>query len=296
MLHRLLLVNERNNNVSTKRKGVRILSIGGFENYAWRIEQSKAAARRRRDLHAGIGSYFDWFVLSLPDTPAHGSDIRTLERVECVLQCESKRFVDALRRIEETQYSDVPEYVLACSQGAARVCNWRGYSMFKSVFDMGVYMHLLQSVRPCTIFEIGSGSGGSALWFESMTEALGLGCRIVSIDVAPPDVVDETSVVFLEADAFDLGASLTYERLSAMAHPWLVVEDAHVAVAQILDFFDEYLLYGDYIVVEDSADKQAVLREFLGRSSREYLCDTGMTDFFGVNATSAANSIWKAGS
>jgi hypothetical protein len=49
---------------------------------------------------------------------------------------------------------------------------------------------------------------------------------------------------------------------------------------------------GDYLVVEDSDVKRETLREFVGRHAGEYLVDTRFTDYFGRNATCAADAIF----
>ena len=49
---------------------------------------------------------------------------------------------------------------------------------------------------------------------------------------------------------------------------------------------------GDYLVVEDSDVKRETLRAFTSRHPGEYLIDTRFTDYFGRNATCAADSIF----
>ncbi len=75
-------------------------------------------------------------------------------------------------------------------------------------------------------------------------------------------------------------------------HPWLIVEDAHHNVGAVLEHVSAYIQPGDYLVVEDSDVKRETLREFVGRHPGEYLVDTRFTDYFGRNATCAADSIF----
>ena len=82
------------------------------------------------------------------------------------------------------------------------------------------------------------------------------------------------------------------ELLRSAPHPWLVVEDAHHNVAAVLERFHAFLKSGDYLVVEDSDVKRDALRNFVGAHPGDYLVDTRFTDYFGRNATCAADSIF----
>ncbi len=53
---------------------------------------------------------------------------------------------------------------------------------------------------------------------------------------------------------------------------------------------DAILRAGDYLFVEDSLRKQTPIGEAI--ASRPYSIDTKYTDFFGINCTSAMNSIF----
>ncbi len=79
--------------------------------------------------------------------------------------------------------------------------------------------------------------------------------------------------------------------MAARPHPWLVIEDAHVAVPQVLGHFAAHMRAGDYFMVEDSATKQDDLAAFHAAHEGTFRIDTGYTDFFGRNATSAVDSI-----
>ena len=52
--------------------------------------------------------------------------------------------------------------VLLTCQGAPALMRWRGMPLMKNVFDFAMYPALIAELRPRTIFEIGSGLGGSA--------------------------------------------------------------------------------------------------------------------------------------
>jgi hypothetical protein len=71
-----------------------------------------------------------------------------------------------------------------------------------------------------------------------------------------------------------------------------VIEDAHINVHDVLDHIDGFLARGDYLFVEDSRDKSGDLAKFSNARANRYKVDTRYIDFFGRNATCAANSIF----
>jgi cephalosporin hydroxylase len=95
--------------------------------------------------------------------------------------------------------------------------------------------------------------------------------------------------------------------LAGSPHPWLVIEDsAHTyeSVHAVLDYFDQMLLSGDYIVVEDGvvADLrgQAYLQyadgpnmavaDFLLDKGARFKIDSDTCDYFGSNVTYCPNA------
>lgn len=177
---------------------------------------------------------------------------------------------------------------------------YRGLPLQKNPFDLALYPMLLERLRPRTLIEIGSYAGASALWFAEQGQQLGLGLSVLSVDLNPPADSSHPSVTFLQGDARDLGASLTPSFMQALEHPLMVVEDSsHLAgtTAAVLDFFDPWLLPGEYIVIEDGilSDMRVAdlydggplraIREFLARTGGRYEVDRTLCDHFGENVT-----------
>lgn len=71
-----------------------------------------------------------------------------------------------------------------------------------------------------------------------------------------------------------------------------VVEDMHVGIEVVLPALVSKLRPGDYLIVEDSAHKQKTLEKF-AEGSIGLEVDQHYTDRFGVNGTSAMNSILR---
>jgi cephalosporin hydroxylase len=182
------------------------------------------------------------------------------------------------------------DVLLAC-QGAPSLMRWRGVPLMKNVFDFAIYPMLLAELRPLSIFEVGSGMGASAIWFADSLAALGIAGRVHSVDLVKVQI-EHPSATFHEGDCSVPERLFDPETLRFAPHPWLVVEDAHHNVGGVLDHFHKYLMPGDYLVIEDSDIKREPIRTFVAARPGNYLVDTKFTDFFGRNATCAADSIF----
>jgi cephalosporin hydroxylase len=181
--------------------------------------------------------------------------------------------------------------VLLTCQGALSLMHWRGLPLLKNAFDFATYPMLLGELRPMSIFEVGSGLGASAIWFADTLTALGISARVDSVDLVEVQI-EHPNVTFHQGDCSNPEQLFDLDVLRSAPHPWLVVEDAHHNVEAVLEHFHKFLVPGDYLVVEDSDVKREALRKFVGAHPSNYLVDTRFTDFFGRNATCAADSIF----
>jgi cephalosporin hydroxylase len=220
-----------------------------------------------------------------------------LQRLRLFLdRWQQGRFVEFSRR-EQSGVHYHPRFgtefgadVLLTCQGAPSLMPWRGTPLMKNVFDFAIYPTLIAELRPQTVFEVGSGLGASATWFADNLTICGIEGRVHSVDRVRV-LMEQPGVSFYQGDCSDPERLFDDELLRTEPHPWLVVEDAHHNVADVLEQFHKYLLPGDYVVVEDSDVKRPALRKFVGAHPGDYLVDTRFTDFFGRNATCAADSI-----
>lgn len=187
--------------------------------------------------------------------------------------------------------SAIDPATLAMSQGTAECMHWRGQPLFKTAFDFAVYSMLMWDLRPRTVLEIGSGSGASALWLADLQSLAAAGGHVYSLDLHTPSAT-HPGVSFLSGDCRRIAEALPARLLDDLPHPWLVIEDAHVNVAGVLTHLHGFIVAGDYMVVEDSAEKQGEITAFLSAAPGAYKVDTRYTDFFGRNATCAFDSIF----
>ena len=241
-----------------------------------------------------IPSYYDnWVLRQSRGEDRAGAQMLARHRS----RREQGRFVDwdvrrsvALDGLDPQRRNEIPDDVLIMSQGAGAVMQWRGANLYKSVFDYALLPMLLAELRPAAILEIGSGTGASAIWLADVAAMQQIRCMVVSVDIAPV-AAGHPGVRSVRADARDLAATLPDDW--SEEGPKLVLEDAHVCVAEFLDYVDMRLAPGDYLIVEDSVRKYGVIAAFLEKRPRRYVVDTHYTDFFGRNATSCIDSIFK---
>ena len=181
--------------------------------------------------------------------------------------------------------------VFLMCQGAPHIMRWRGLPLMKTVFDFALYPLLLGEVRPKTVFEIGSGFGASAIWYADLLKTFGLDTRVHSVDITPV-MQQHEGVRFYQGDCTTPSTLFPLEVLQTAPHPWMVVEDAHHNVLEVLLFMHPFLRQGDYLVVEDSDIKKEDLRQFTASFPDLYHVDTRYTDYFGRNATCSNDSIF----
>ena len=173
--------------------------------------------------------------------------------------------------------------------------HWKGIQSLKDPFSAGAYPLLLWELRPASVIELGSYKGGSAVWMADMMECMGIEGHVYSFDIRPELVqASHPAVTFGEADMED-PSTLDREELASLPHPWLVIEDAHRNVYGVLKFFDQFMVPGDYFIVEDTSlfRKHAPLKKFLKESRDGYLVDTKYTDLYGYNVTWHTNGYLR---
>jgi cephalosporin hydroxylase len=193
--------------------------------------------------------------------------------------------LDFLRRPEHDKN-------FSMSQGRFDCLTWKDTILFKTVFDLAIYQMMMWELKPKTIIEIGSGTGGSAIWMSDLLTAYNMECRIISVDIIPP-AIQYKNVTFLKGDSYEIGTALDAQMLSQLPHPWLVIEDAHVNVQGVLNYMHQFLKQGDYLNVEDSESKQEDIAAFLEDKKGSYMVDTLYCDFFGRNLTCSWDSIFR---
>jgi len=190
---------------------------------------------------------------------------------------------------EPVSGSELGQAQLLYSQGAGPAFRWRGIPCFKTVYDFAIYTMLMDELRPATIIELGSGAGGSALLFADLCTSLGLSTQIISVDKEAVQELSDPRITFIQSDCASWLETAARSK-TELKRPCLLVEDFHGELAGFVGHIDSILKAGDYLVIEDSNPKQSALAQTI--AGLPYAVDTKYTDSFGINCTSAINSIF----
>jgi cephalosporin hydroxylase len=226
------------------------------------------------------------------------------ERHTCLTKALTLPVTRRIPFTERSWHTSLPFEPLSRLQNSLHNHQYRGVEMLKNPFDMALYPRLIWELKPRTIFEVGSKSGGSALWMGDLLNTFGIDGHILSLDIVRVDQVSHPRVSFMEGNGRVLGEVLDPERLKSLPRPWLVIEDAdheYETSIEVLKFFHPWLQPGEYIVVEDgiisdlsqvpdcNSGPHRALKEFLPAHPEEYEIDSAYCDFFGYNVTWCTN-------
>jgi len=196
---------------------------------------------------------------------------------------------------------------LATYQEGVLKYRYRGVRCLKSPIDLAIYLSLLDAVKPRSLIEIGSRFGGSAKFFRDFCRVLETETTIVSIDLEKPPITLD-GVRFVQGDVLALNDVFSREHLHSMPRPWLVIEDsAHTRAAckAALTFFAEYLVSGEWLVMEDGSlsdmglarkhhgGPNAAIAEFFAEYPGIFEIGTNYCDMFGPNATYNPNGYLR---
>lgn len=190
------------------------------------------------------------------------------------------------------------------------ISKYRGALLMKNPNDLSIYYQLFTHVSPRRVFEIGTFTGASAIWYNDTAKSLDLDCHIYSVDIEPalldeelkqrkPDTVD-----FITGDITKIENIFPPSMLEPLPHPWLIVEDSHDNTEAVAEYLHQFMKVGDYLVIEDTSPymrcgdtsdrataswgpgKLNALKKFLRSSvGQNFKVDSFFTDLYGYNCT-----------
>ena len=135
---------------------------------------------------------------------------------------------------------------------------WFGTQMLKSPLDMFLYADLVYEVKPALIVEIGTWSGGSALFFAHMLDHLSHG-RVISVDLQKmrPDYPRHPRIDYVSGFSSLDTTTLNYvaEAAEPADGPVMVILDSdhkkdHVLAE--LKAYADFVTPGSYLILEDT--------------------------------------------
>ncbi|MEH2277179.1 MAG: CmcI family methyltransferase [Nostoc sp.] len=209
---------------------------------------------------------------------------------------------------QRTWNTTLPYDLMMSIQNSLHNYSYRGVATQKNPFDYAIYPVLIWNLKPRTIIEIGSKSGGSALWFGDLLNNFGIEGHVYSVDIVKVTKYSHHNVTFMEGDGQNLQEIFSPDFLRQLPRPLLVIEDAdhsYQTSKAVLDFFHPYLEQEEYIVIEDGIISDIVqdksynsgphqaLKGFLAEYNNEYEIDGEYCDFFAYNLTWASNGYLK---
>jgi cephalosporin hydroxylase len=186
-----------------------------------------------------------------------------------------------------------------CAKGDIRWISarttYKGLIHGKTAFDLVLYSNLIWELQPKTILEFGALQGGSALWFVDQLQTLCESGEVHSFEILTKCIhprAQHQNLYFHHADLRDT-RTLDKALLERLPHPWLVVEDAHCNLEEVIPFVSSLMQAGDYYVIEDvymGADQYTASNAVAMMKRCGFLVDMKFTDAFGQNVTCSPNA------
>ena len=182
----------------------------------------------------------------------------------------------------------LPDYAVKIMDAKQNLFKWKGFDLVKDPMTLTIYMQLIQDIKPKTIIELGTGHGGSALFYRDICKALNLSTRILTFDC---ESVDELpGVEFIKHDLNNLD-TLNFDECVS---PMLVFEDCHVNMLGVAEKFSEVLNENDYLVIEDTIDSQKYkIFNSINWKAFDFVRDDYYCDFWGRNNSWNYDSILR---
>ena len=172
--------------------------------------------------------------------------------------------------------------------------SYKGLIHLKPPVDVVLYSNLIWELQPASIIEFGALQGGSGLWLVDQCQTCGLTTEVHSFELLDKCIhpsARHPKLFFHQTDLRNL-PSLDTRIFQVLPHPWLVIDDAHTNLSELMPFIGNRLVSGDYYVIEDVLlyPKVNLIIDWIEVCGRlNLLVDSRYTDAFGYNVTCAPN-------
>jgi len=135
--------------------------------------------------------------------------------------------------------------------------SWLGVQVLKPVTDLWLYQEIISLERPNAILKTGTRSGGSALYFASIMDLVGLNGLVVSVDTQTKRLSHHPKIRYLIGSSTDPSTRDTVASLVPNGFGLVCLDSDH-SVAHVrgeLDLLSP--LATDILVVEDTFTSEA---------------------------------------
>ncbi len=141
------------------------------------------------------------------------------------------------------------------SAGVWRMTYWMGLSLGKVPCDMIVQQELIFNLKPDTIIECGTGTGGSALFYYHCTMNAGKSAKVITIDIAPDNSrLKDDRITFITGDCTDMDVFNKVKSLtSGVTFVILDYSNLKNPVLAGLKLYSSLVTVGSYIIIDDTA-------------------------------------------
>lgn len=139
--------------------------------------------------------------------------------------------------------------------GVWQTTQWRGRPIQKCPMDLFIYQEILYETRPEFVIETGSYWGGSACFLRDMLLLLGVGAKVVTIDIRPPDPASHVSgIEYVKSSSIepDIVARMTRESRGKKTMVILDSDHSCAHVRRELELYAPMVSPGQYLIVEDT--------------------------------------------
>jgi cephalosporin hydroxylase len=132
---------------------------------------------------------------------------------------------------------------------------WMGHRVWKATTDLWMYQEIIHTLKPDLIVETGTAEGGSAYYFASLLDLLGVG-RVITVDIQ--DFAGRPThprIEYLRGSSADPTILSLVSKAAADAKCVMVILDSdhsRTHVLRELDALATFVTSGSYLIVEDT--------------------------------------------
>lgn len=179
---------------------------------------------------------------------------------------------------------------------------YRGIRAIKCPFDYVMYQMIISELKPDLVIEIGTSSGGGALYVADLMNILDHGMvHTINIERKTGKLVEEHPRIKIFTEGFenyDLNEAKGFSKILVIDDASHMYEDTLTAMKK----FTPLVSLGSYFIVEDGIVDELgknlnggplrAIREFLAEN-KNFEVDRNYCDMFGKNATFNVNGYLK---
>jgi cephalosporin hydroxylase len=137
---------------------------------------------------------------------------------------------------------------------------WMGIRVAKCPLDLWIYQEIIYETMPNVIIETGTWQGGSAYYFAHLMEIIGIGRKVITIDISSQakvilDVVNNPRIMTLTGSSTDETIVKTVKSFLCPGDKVMVILDSDHSKAHVLEELEVYaplVTPGCYLIVEDT--------------------------------------------